>query len=541
MDCKKVQDKLLDYVDGELNECEEIEIKSHLGKCEKCNIEYEEVKSTINYLVDNFNKIDTNKDIKLNSNIYKRKSVKRITRTGLIAVALSLIMVVTVFATDLFGFMKWWEKSSAIQMSAWEKLLENGVGQKLDISVVDENIRVTAEGVIADDLNTIILLKIEDLKGDTRFTPIRARDIRGPLVIGGDVINQYDNLLPNVNHHTLYTEDKGTVRLMVKTEPLSKNKGNIEIDINKLGNMGNYDEGIGEGEKIALDGSWNLTIPAEKLKSKSHKIDEIIDLDGNKLIIDEIVIAPTATNIRYKIKRYNKEENYFMDKITFLVNIGEEVYESGEFSFGILEAGKESGYSQGEYHIQSLYLEEPKDIDLVINTYRYTTQILKEYDIDGENLPQVIEYEDSKITIEDIIYKEDRTDIIIKEDSREDRKYIKSNIYPWKRGLQPKEDRNYRTSYGNSELEYGWVYPSNISSTEHEIRDSTGKIEENSRFWTEEMYASILEWKITLEKSQLKNFFREEFNEGLLIPDKIIIDGQEYIKYPNIKRNIKLK
>lgn len=55
------------------------------------------------------------------------------------------------------------------------------------------------------------------------------------------------------------------------------------------------------------------------------------------------------------------------------------------------------------------------------------------------------------------------------------------------------------------------------------------------------MYASILEWKITLEKSQLKNFFREEFNEGLLIPDKIIIDGQEYIKYPNIKRNIKLK
>lgn len=545
MHCKDIQEKLLDYIDGQLNEYEGTRIQSHLEECEECNKEYEETKSTINYLVDKSNKIDINKDINLNPNIYKRKSIRRITRTGLIAVALSLVMVVTVFATDLFSFMKWWEKSSAIDMSAWEKLIENGVGQKLNIAVEDEGIRVTAEGVIADELNTIILLRMEDLKGSTRFTPIRTRDIWGPLVIGGDITNQHDKLssqvTARVNYHPLYVKDEGIVRLMIKTEPLSKNEGNIRIDINKLGNMANEDENIREGNEVIVDGNWNLTIPAKKLESKSYMVDKTIGLDGNELIVEEIVIAPTATNVRYKIKRHNKEDNYFIDKITFLINLGEEVYESGEFSFGILEKGKEAGYSQGEYHLQSLYLEDPEDINLVINTYRYTTQGLREYNIDSENLPQIIEYEGSKITIEDIIYKEDSTDIIIKEDDREDREYIKSIIYPWKSGLHPIEDINYRISHGNHRLEYGWVYPSSMISTEHEIKDSKGKREDDDSFWTEEIYPSILGWKITLERDQLKSFFREEFNDNLLIPDKIIIDGQEYIKYPNIKTNIKLK
>ena len=161
MNCKDMEERLITYIDGELSPEENMRVKEHLENCSTCMEEYEKLKSTIDYVTDNSNYIDTSKAIELDLNIKRRKRVKRFTRTGLIAIALSLLLVVTAVATDLFGLMEGWKKHSEITESAWEQLILNGVGQKLDISTTDKDIKITAEGVISDELNTIILLKVE--------------------------------------------------------------------------------------------------------------------------------------------------------------------------------------------------------------------------------------------------------------------------------------------------------------------------------------------------------------------------------------------
>ena len=283
MDCNLVKDKLLDYIDDNLNREEMANIRKHLKVCQECSREYAHMESTINYIIDASNKIDTSMELNLNPNIDKKKVVGRFTGMGLVAVVLSLILAVTVFATDILDFLKWWEKYSQREMSAWEDLIENGVGQKLvAMSVTDKGIRVTAEGIIADDINTIILLKIEDLNGNIRFIPYRGDSSNlSSISVGGDVRKSFENLPVLVNYSPLYEEDENTIKLMVYTEPLDKDEGIVEININKLISF------INESEEsiVEVRGNWKLAIPAKKLPSKVYYVDEEIDLDGNELVI----------------------------------------------------------------------------------------------------------------------------------------------------------------------------------------------------------------------------------------------------------------
>jgi len=534
LDCKTVKDKLLDYIDGSLNKEEKKQVKEHLTECRECYEEYMELKSTINYIVDKSNKIDTRKELNLNPHSFKKKSARRFKRTGLIAAILSLILAVCVFATDIFDFISWWKKSSERQISAWEKLIENGVGQKLNISITDNNIRVTAEGVIADDINTIILLKIEDLNGNTRFVP-EFRSDSSQLEVGGDITQPYEGKalpIPAI-YSTLYTEKENTVRIMVYTHPMNKEEGEVKIYLNELVSYINKSE----EDVVSVKGNWNMTIPAKKIKSKVYDVGKTIDLDGNKLIIDKIILAPTSTKIKYRYETYNKEKRYFIKYISFLIKDGLKTYGESLLSSANYREYKEFGISEGEYDIESLYLEDPKDIDLIVDTYRYTTRELKTYHIDWNNLPQVIEYDNSKITIEDIKYNKDSTEIIIKEDDSRDRKYMYSNIYLKINEIVKKVDNDYGVEYPVNR-NY-WFYGEPIES---EIKGKKGKVkEENIDVWTDDLYPFYIRQKITLSKEQFKRYEMNEENfEKYLIPGLLYIEGQEYIEYPNIKINIKL-
>lgn len=533
MNCNIVEDKLLDYIDGSLKEEEMNTIKDHLKSCDECKKEYVEMKSTIDYIKDSSSKIDTSKELNLNPNRYRKKSVRKFTRTGLIAVVLSLILVVTAFATDIFDFIKWWQKSSEREISAWEELIENGVGEKLEISVTDKDIRVTAEGIIADDISTIILLKIEDLNGNTRFTPRRDADYHEALTLGGDIPNLHEDIPPIASYHSLYAEEDNTTKLIIYTDPMEKDEGNIEIYIDRFVSMINK----GKRYDVEVSGNWSMTIPVKKIKSKVYNVDEVIDLDGNELVIEKIIIAPTVTKIQYRYESYNKENRYFIDDVTFLIKDGMKTYTKSELR-GITryEDSSRFGFTYGEYDIQSLYLEDPKDIDIIVNTYRYTTRGLKKYTIDWHNLPQVIEYDNNKITIEDIKYTEDSTEIIVKEDSSWNRKYIQSNIYL-------KIDEVIEREHDGVEYSLRRDYTFNGVPMEYETRDSKGKVKDKEdKLWSDEFHNFVYKQKITLSKEEFERYeMKEENFEEYLIPGEIYIEGQEYIEYPNIKVNIKLQ
>ncbi len=544
MNCKTIEELLIDYIDGELSDEENNQIKDHFDNCSKCQKEYEELKSSIDYLTIKSNTIDTTKDIKLNTNIIIRKSVKRITRTGLIAIALSLILIVSAVATDLFGFMEYWKESSEITKNAWEELIENGIGQKLDISTTDKDIKITAEGVISDELNTIILLKIEDLKGNNKYTPPKrtgnVADQPSSILLGGDLSHEElwgDSMLIMSEleplYSEVYSEDENTIKLMIWTNPLNKEKGNIDINIGNMQVFTSPLPYINENEKIS--GNWNLSIPVEVVQSKTYEVNKKMDMDGQEVDIKQIVVAPTATSIQYGLNPYNKEKDYYISNISFLIKLGNTTYERSELSYNLtfLYPG-ENEYKEGAYKIQSLYLQDPKEIDLIINSYNASTTGNQSYSIYYDNLPQTLEYKNNKITIEDIELNEDSTRIIIKEDDSKDRKYIKSDIRIIVSG---NEDRITEGKIENINMTY--IY--DADNLDSEARDGKGKVAKEGE-WSYNHYHYVFKQELIIDKEKFEWRNLEVDNKGeFLRPELIYIAGLHYKEFPNSKINIKLK
>lgn len=78
---------------------------------------------------------------------------------------------------------------------------------------------------------------------------------------------------------------------------------------------------------------------------------------------------------------------------------------------------------------------------------------------------------------------------------------------------------------------------------EYEIRDSKGKVKDlESKLWSDEYHYFVFRQNITLSKEQFERMeMNEDYFDEYLIPSELYIEGQEYIEYPYIKRNIKLK
>ena len=54
----------INHIDKELDGQNEMLVKEHLDNCSDCRREYEEIKSAIDYVVENSNNIDTKKHIR---------------------------------------------------------------------------------------------------------------------------------------------------------------------------------------------------------------------------------------------------------------------------------------------------------------------------------------------------------------------------------------------------------------------------------------------------------------------------------------------
>lgn len=526
MDCNLIKDKLLDYIDGTLNGEEESLVRKHIEQCSECSNEYNELKSTIYYLEKTKNNIGMKKVINLKAKENKIKSMRKIRRIFFIAIMFSLILVMTAIAADSLDYIKRWKNYSEEMITVWEKLIDNEVGQKLDISAIDKNIKVTAEGVISDELNTVILLRIEDLKGNIKFIPgDMTTESPFPIIVSGDIVNSHKDLNkynsqrkklpPGTSYSSIYMEEKNAIRLMINTETLIGDKGTIDICINNLSNMPNKD-----GESIInIKGNWNLHIPAEKIKSKSYNVNKIIKFGDNEMAIEKVNIAPTATSIEYKMKKYSSFIG--IDNIKFSMKYKFKKYEYSPIAYSNRISGHSSGDSTGDASLESLYLENPKRIKLVIESYSYTTRDKKSYDIDINNLPQIVEYDENEITIENIIYNENNTEVIIKEDTNKNRKYSSSIL-----GITAKDNPS---AYCFSRI------------SNFEFRDKNGKVlkdkEQNS-------YAGLFstKQKLVLQNDlQLIEITGEEPKTYELIPEQFYIEGQRYTVFPNKKATIKLK
>lgn len=438
-----------------------------------------------------------------------------------------LVLATVGCSSDKSGNQDLWEVNSNRTLKSWDKLISNEIGEKLDISAVDKDIKITVEGVIADDLNTIALIKIEDLKGDLKYVIYTGDgdDLslveNTPIKITGNIINVFEQEkiaegeLPPItpSYSNLYTEEKNISKVMVRTGAIEANEGTIEISIDKLSTLAYQDK----ESAIDIEGAWNLQIPIKKDEVKSYSLNETIEFDGNEVVIQEITIAPTQTNINYKVKRINEEKGYIIENMIFSIKHGNNKYGSPAFPLGFINGVRNQEYLIINQPLESLYSENPENVKLVVESYDYLVEDIKVYDVDVNNLPQTIEYNSSNIIIEDIEYDENLPKVTVKEDESNSRKYNSSFMEI--------------SSEDNSELiSYSEV-------TEYDFRDKDGKIATAGGGYGNIFF--VKEQKIGL----MAGFKETESSDASqkIVPEKLHIKGQSYTGYPNKEITIELK
>lgn len=400
---------------------------------------------------------------------------------------------------------------------AWDELIDSGLGEKLDLVVEDNGIRVTAEGIIADDLNTLILLKVEDLNGDTTFSddpyiigkyyePEEVLDEVEYIEASGDIKKYDGNSLPLTTSNSLYQEEEGINKIIITTDAMDKEEGYINLKIREF-------KGINKEPMEIVKGNWDMEIEAKKLESYSYPIDEKVVVDGNEIKINNIIIAPTETKIEYEFKTYNEEKDYYLKGLNFSIKYDGKIYESSKLGHSFINDFMTSDLTKIEASsLETLYLEKPYEIELILNQYRYNTKNKISYSLDVDNLPQELEYGDSRLILEDIIYTDDSIELIVKEDDSRGRKYLNTNMVVHYEVIN---DNNHKTHSTHS------IYY---------VRDSSEKTERQNILIHKDFVIRDLNIKESNKSSEI-----------IIRPTQITIEGQEYVENPNKKLKINLK
>lgn len=518
MNCELVKEKLVDYIEKSLSNEEMLEIKNHLVKCNECMMELEELKDTIKIIEEKGENISIPVDFQdrvMEKMLKQNKPIKkkRRMRTGLIAAILSLVFVVTAFATDGLDFLKWWQNDSIKQLQAMNKLLDSGVGDRVNIVAEDKGIVITVEGVVADELNTMLLLKVEDKKDNTMYVPTFSEGIK---VKGVFNTREGARSLNGVNN--LYLKKGESPRVILHMDSIVDDETVIKLNINKLQTLMNKDE----KDFKYIEGNWDFNIPVRKCTSKKvYDVNKEMNVDGNKILIKKIELYPTSTQLNYSYRRYNQKDNYDINFISLAIKYKGKTIDHNILG-GIFSGLSDSNGLEGEtIPLDTLYFDNPKKIKVVVTGYNKTTWGQHRYDIDLDNLPQTIDYKGNDITIEKVDIGENLTELIVKEE----------------------ENRSYQNVEMNVRVEYNphtWV---NTEYLEYYITNSKGKRinEYDEDFsWYDSIYHITKRKLIVTTHEGIEDYLEEEGYSNRFVPVKFYINGEDENVKTNKSMTIKL-
>lgn len=394
MKCDEVKQYFIDYLDGNLNAEEKLNIDSHLESCSECGEELMDLEKLFNEISESKEDINVPenfmnnvKERALKINISGVKKKRRPLRVFFIAAVILVLSVGTVFAdkNPLVELFKLINPESRIN-----DMVDKGMGDRLNISKIDKDIKITITDVVADNIQTLISFKIEDLKSGKEYSVKYDEGIdikeRWGEQIKDTNIKMYTSLFNN--------EGKGVLTLY----PIDTEKKTINLSFNKV------ETKTGDSKEV-IEGNWNFEIPIKRYEGKSYDIKASIKVDDYVIYFNKITVSPTLTKLSFShTSGTNRNEELIGLEDVRIVANGKE-YKPYNFGHGDWNPYSTIGYGDKEMTFESMYFDNPKNIEIKISRInkRVTEENPKEYVIKlDETSPQEFEYLDTKLFIENL-------------------------------------------------------------------------------------------------------------------------------------------
>ncbi len=419
MKCDEIRQSFMDYLDGNFTAQEEKNIIDHLEVCKECREELAELKRLVSGMDESKESINVPenfmKNIKaraLKIDCQGAKTKRRPLRVLFIAAVILTMSVVTVFAArePIMELIKRISPESRIN-----NIVDKGIGDRFNISKIDKDIKITITDVVADDIQTLISFKIEDLKSGKEYR-----------VKYDDGIDIKERWVPQINDTTIKmynsifnTEGKGTLTLY----PIDTDKKTINLAFIRLETI--------TGD--IMEGNWSFEIPIKKYHGKSYDIKTRVKVDNYSIFFNRITISPTLTTLYFNHSSgYNRNEEMLgFEDIRIIAN-GKE-YKPYNFGNGNWNPYSTIGYGDDEMTFDSMYFDNPKDIQIKLSriSTRITEEKPKEFVIRlDKTSPQEFEYLGTKIYIDNLKVGEDITFDLKQPVHSKEHEILSTNFWP---------------------------------------------------------------------------------------------------------------
>ncbi|SDK68180.1 DUF4179 domain-containing protein [Natronincola ferrireducens] len=527
MNCERIKNQLIDYLEGGMSNKEEKIIEEHMEDCEACKRELEELKAAIDYIKEESNEIIAPEDFiegikdKVKPSPQTTFKPPRKRRTAIMVAILLTLFVITAFATEGFGLLNWWRDLSIRESRSVYELLDEGYGDKVDLRAVDQDISITVESILADDIKTVILLEIEDLKGANPYITTRnGTRFEGSFEYDEDIPEEFREI--GYSLLTLHSEEQHKRRFLLNLGPLKEKESTLSLNITALENT------LTDSHEV-VEGNWSFEIPVTKYDITTHPINQEVEVDGNLLLIEELVVGPTATLLTYSYDpKQNREYTleYFSD--IRLISNGKQ-YQSR--FFGGYSSSIEGRYAQHRMEFDTIYLDNPKEVEISVGGYHVHVKAnaYESFEINiDKSFPQQFEYKGSPIIIEDVIVGEDRTEVIVLE-TLEGRNYESLEV-------------DFRTNHSMSVWHQGdWEEFYFVDREGNQVQGNNNNYfyylmeMENPKVYTTKT-RFILE-----RRSSYQNLPPELWGPPEIIPTDLVIRGYKETRFADERVTIKLK
>lgn len=436
MSCQKYEDYLIDYIDGVLPNALEQELLNHLNHCTACQQVLEQQREIFQLLDQEIKRIEIPHDfmVQVEEKLYEQrpKRVWKPFRWRIVAVA--VVLCILLFSTDLTtgmmnGLQHWWQSVTSQQVASGDRIF----GEEVNITAIDQDIRITITHVAADEFATVLYYEVEDLnqQGLYAFSPIIDEDTReysfSPITIPNpESIWNSKKLGPEksliVFSEKQYSEEPHVLKGWMTMHAIEQENDVIPIQINSLDQVhfDNENELVSRkrlDQPQAVSGVWNLEIPIIKKETIEYKIDQAVEVDGVQVTIESLKVAPTTSLLEYS---YQTRDPNLAISIERLEASGKSYWKN------LKQSGNGAHYDLGNHmyyqihreNYESLYYDDPKEVKIYFGTiYREIKTTDQELPINmDEPFPQTFEFLGSTISIDEVeIGTTTRIDIHVEE------------------------------------------------------------------------------------------------------------------------------
>ncbi|ACS99050.1 DUF4179 domain-containing protein [Paenibacillus sp. JDR-2] len=280
-----------------------------------------------------------------------------------------------------------------------ELAMDNDFMQPVGLSEERDGMKMTIDGIIADESRIIAFYSLENMNGQKSVVNLQG-------------VKLTEHLEASISHGSSdFREDwdtkQGTIDFNFVEGVQIPDTLNVDLELKKT------------GEAATSGTAWHFAIPIDKAKfeglKETYDINQTVLVEGQKIIFGKMTVYPTRIGIEVSYDPANTKKLFYFDDLRLEDEKGEEF---GSITNGV--SGSTLSENSQVLYLESNYFRKPKHLYLRASSIRALDKDKREVEVDLSH-KKLLASPDDRLTLKDIgTSAEDGQSILIFEMKNED-------------------------------------------------------------------------------------------------------------------------